>query len=136
MGCWVYMGFKCKNDVCYFVILQMSTVSFKFLFFSWLCSLTFTERVKTLANDFISILLGIATFFLHKACQVIFFSYSNTQYFLMAKIWPAFYQFDMEIFFFSLFLFLYSVLQVIEAYHNFLKVVSYIVMVCYVKSVT
>lgn len=98
MGCWVYMGFKCKNDVCYFVILQMSTVSFKFLFFSWLCSLTFTEGVKTLANDFISILLGIATFFLHKACQVIF-SYSNTQYFLMAKIWPVFYQFDMEIFF-------------------------------------
>lgn len=99
------MGFKCKNDVCYFVILQMTAVSFKFLFFFWLCSLTFTERVKTLANDFISILLGIATFFLHEACQVIFFSYSNTQYFLMARIWPVFYQFDMEIIFFSYFCF-------------------------------
>ena len=85
MGSWVYMGFKCKNDVCYFIILQMTAVSFKFLFFSWLCSITFTERVKTLANDFISILLGIATFFLHKACQIIFFSYSHIQYVFNGK---------------------------------------------------
>lgn len=85
MGSWVYMGFKCKNDVCYFRILQMTAVSFKFLFFSWLCSITFTERVKTLANDFISILLGIATFFLHKACQIIFFSYSHIQYVFNGK---------------------------------------------------
>ena len=64
MGCWVYMGFKCKHDICYFVILQITGVSFKcfILFLSILRSVTFTERVKALANDFISILFGIATF--------------------------------------------------------------------------